>query len=81
MQYVFAERDGHLVTQSCPTLCDPMVRQAALSMEYSRQESWSGLPVPPPEDFPDPGIKPRSTIPQADSLPSEPSEKHAVYVC
>ena len=29
-------------------------------MEFSRQEYWNGLPRPPPEDFPDPGIKPAS---------------------
>ena len=41
------------VAQSCPTLCDPMdcvARQAPLSMEFSRQESWSGLPFPSPEE-------------------------------
>ena len=48
---------------------------------FFRQESWSGVPVPSAEDLPNSGIEPRSTIPQADSLPSEPSEKHAVYVC
>ena len=35
-------------------------RQAPLSMEFSRQEYWSGLPCPPAGDLPDPGIKPRS---------------------
>ena len=34
--------------------------QAPLSMGFSRQEYWSGLPFPSPEDLPDPGIKPRS---------------------
>ena len=34
--------------------------QAPPSMEISRQEYWSGLPFPPPEDLPDPGIKPTS---------------------
>ena len=32
--------------------------QAPLSMEFSRQEYWSGLPCPPPGDLPDPGIEP-----------------------
>ena len=45
--------------------------QAALSVGFSRQEYWSGLPFPPPGDLPDPGIKPRSPAFQADSLPSE----------
>ena len=34
--------------------------QAPLSMGFSRQEFWSGLPFPPPGDLPDPGIKPMS---------------------
>ena len=34
--------------------------QAPLSMEFSRQEYWSGLPFPPPEDLPDPEIEPAS---------------------
>ena len=42
---------------------------------FSRQEYWSGLPSLPPGDLPNPGIKPRSPTLQADSLPSEPSEK------
>ena len=37
----------------------------------SRQESWSGLPCPPPGDLPNPGIKPRSPALQVDSLPIE----------
>ena len=48
-----------LVTQSCLTLCDPMdcSPQAPLSMGFSRQGYWSGLPFPPPGDPPDPGIE------------------------
>ena len=38
---------------------------------FSRQEYRSGLPCPPPEDLPDPGIEPRSPASQVDSLPSE----------
>ena len=34
--------------------------QAPLSMGFSRQEHWSGLPCPPPGDLPDPGVKPTS---------------------
>ena len=37
-----------------------VVHQAPLSMGFSRQEYWSGLPCPPPGDLPDPGIKPES---------------------
>ena len=46
--------------------------QALLSMGFSRQEYWSGLPFPSPGDLPDPGIEPRSPALQVDSLPSEP---------
>ena len=49
--------------------------QAPLSMEFSRQEYWSGLPFPSPGDLPDPGIEPRSSALQADSLSSEPPRK------
>ena len=67
------------VAKSCPTLCNPMdcTCQAPLSMEFSRQEYWSGLPFPSPGDFPDPGIEPESPTLQADSLPSEPPGKQA----
>ena len=40
-------------------------------MGFSRQEYWSGLPCPPPEDLPDPGIEPGYSALQADSLPAE----------
>ena len=62
-----------LLTQSCPTLCNAMdySMQAPLSMGFSRQEYWSGLPFPSPGDLPDPGIKPGSPTLQEDSLPSE----------
>ena len=46
--------------------------QAPLSMGFSRQEYWSGLPFPSPEDLPDPGIEPRSPALQTDYLPYEP---------
>ena len=36
--------------------------QAPLSMEFSRQECWSGLPFPPPGDLPHPGIEPASPV-------------------
>ena len=49
--------------------------QALLSMGFSRQEYWSGLPFPSPGDHPDLGIKPKSSALQADSLPSEPPGK------
>ena len=45
------------------------------SMEFSRQEYWSGLPFPSPGDLPDPGIEPRSPALEADTLTSEPPGK------
>ena len=59
--------------QSCLTLCDLWT---PLSMGFSRQEYWSGLPCPPPEDLPGPGIEPTSLKSlhwQAGSLPLAPS--------
>ena len=52
-----------------------VAHRAPLSMGFSSQEYWSGLPFPSPGDLPDPGIKPRSPALQADSLPSEPPGK------
>ena len=51
---------------------------APLSMEFSRQEYWSGLPFPSPGDLSNPGIKPGSPALQADSLLSEPPGKPKV---
>ena len=65
--------NGDLVTKSCPTLVTPwtVVCQAPLSMAFSRQEYWNGLPFPSPGDLPYPGIEPGSPALQADSLPTE----------
>ena len=62
-----------LVAKSCPTLATPwtVACQAPLSMGFSRQESWSGLPFPSPEDLPDSGIEPVSPALQADDLLTE----------
>ena len=46
--------------------------QAPSSMEFFRQQYWSGLPFPFPGDLLDPGIEPRSPALQANALPSEP---------
>ena len=49
-----------------------------MSKGFSRQEYWSGLPCPPPGDFPDSGIEPEflmSPALQADSLPLAPPRK------
>ena len=55
-----------------------VARQAPLSMGFSRQEYWSGLPLASPGDLPDPGIKPASPVSpalQAGSLTTEPLGK------
>ena len=53
--------------------------QAPLSMGFSRQEYWSGLPFPSPGDLPNPGIGPGSPTLQADALPSEPPGSIGVH--
>ena len=60
--------------QSSLTLCNPMdySPQVPLSLEFSRQGYWHGLPCPPPGDLPNSGIKPMSPVTpvlQANSLP------------
>ena len=56
-----------------------VAHQAPLSMGFSWQEYWSGLPFPPPGDLPDPRIKPRSLALHVDSLLSEPAGKPHLY--
>ena len=75
------------VTQSCPTLCDPLYEPHVCmhvwtpcmnpiqSMEFSRPEYWSGYPFSSPGDLPNTGIEPRSPSFQADSLPAESQGK------
>ena len=67
-----------------------VAHQAPPSMGFSRQEYWSGLPFPSPEDLPNPGIEPRSPALRADALTSEPpwirvgeldSANHYIYHC
>ena len=53
--------------------------QTPLSIGFSRQEYCNGLPCPPPEDLPDPGIEPVFPVPpalQVDSFTPEPPGKH-----
>ena len=64
----------------CVCVCDPCtaVCQSPLSMEFSRQAYWSGLPWPLPGSLPDLVIEPASSVSpalQADALPTEPSGK------
>ena len=62
-----------LVAKSCPALATPwtVACQAPLSVGFSRQEHWSGLPFPSPGDLPNPWTQHGSPTLQADSLPSE----------
>ena len=52
-----------------------VAHQTPLSIGFSRQEYWSGLPFPSPRNLSGPGIKPRSPTLQADALTSEPPRK------
>ena len=52
-----------------------VAHQAPLSMEFSRQGYWSGVPFPSPGNLPDPEIETRPLALQVDSLPSEPQGK------
>ena len=65
--------------RACPTLCSSMVCSLLiLSMDFSKQDCWSGLPFPPPGELPNPEIEPLSLASpafQADSLPPAPPEK------
>ena len=67
-----------LALKSCLTLCHTpwtVAHKSPLSMGFSRQEYWSGLPWPPPGDLPNPGIESMSPELQVDSLPLEPPGK------
>ena len=73
--------DCGLCALPCPALCSPMdcSCQAALPMEFSRQEYWSRVQFLPPGDLPNPSIEPSPPMRllhlQADSLPLAPSRK------
>ena len=60
-----------------------VAHQAPLSMEFFRQEYWSGLPFPSPEDLPYHGTEPGSPTLQADSLltelPGKPNNPYSFY--
>ena len=67
---IYRHGGGGLVTKSCPILATPWTAacQAPLSMGFSRQEHWSGLPFPSPGDILVPGIVPSFSALQVDSL-------------
>ena len=66
-----------LVTQLCPTLCDPwtVAHQDSLSTEFFRQEYWSGLPFPSLEDLLNPRNEPASPALAGRFITTEPQEK------
>ena len=75
---------GHEESESHSIVSDPatpwtVAHQAPLSMEFSRQEYWSGLSLPSPGNVPNPGIEPESPALQADSLLSEPPGMLSIY--
>ena len=64
--------------QSCLTLCNPMdcsLPGSSLSLEFPRQEYWSGLPFPPPGELPDPGIQATSPELAGGFFTTEPPRK------
>ena len=71
------------VAQACPALLWPhgLYSLPGSSVEFSRQEYWSGLPFPTPGDLPDLGISPRSPALQAESSLSEPQGNKTVFMC
>ena len=69
---------SHACVLSCSVVSDSatprtVAHQAPLSVGFSRQEYWSGLPCPPPGDLPDPEMESKSPALQADSLAQEVS--------
>ena len=61
-----------------------IVHQAPLSMGFTRQEYWSGLPCPPPKNVPDPGVEPTSLMSpalQVGFLPLAPSTYEKNTIC
>ena len=50
------------LSKSCLNLFDFVGHQAPLSMGFLKQEYWSGLPFPPPGDYPNPGMEPKSPV-------------------
>ena len=71
--YMFNQLKKQKIALSCLNLVISwtIACQAPLSMGFSRQEYWSGLPFPSPGDLPDPGIEPMSPALQVDALPTE----------
>ena len=72
-----------MCVRSCLTLCHPMncSSPASLSMEFSRQEYWSGLPFSPPGDVPDPQIIPESPVSPAQERGFFTTEPRGLSCC
>ena len=70
-----------LCAQSCSNLCNPctLACQALLSMEFSRQEYWNGLPFSAPRDFPDPGIELTSFSPLSTHILATITKRNLKY--
>ena len=66
-----SDLNGSEVSESCSVMPDSLTPWTIQSMEFSRPEYWSVKPFPSPGDLPNPGMEPRSTALQADSLPTE----------
>ena len=63
-----SDLNGSEVSESCSVMPDSLTPWTIQSMEFSRPEYWSVKPFPSPGDLPNPGMEPRSTALQADSL-------------
>ena len=68
----FNSGGGGLVAKSCQILATPWSPPGSSVLCPSRQEYWSGFPIPSPEDLSDLGVEPGYSAFQADSLPTEP---------
>ena len=71
-----------LVYKSCPTLVSPwtVACQAPLSMEFLKQEYWSGLPLPSPGELHNPGMEPMSPVLAGRFFTTEPLGKPDIMV-
>ena len=79
-KYILADSNGQVKVKSLSRVrlfATPwgVTYQAPLSVGFSRQEYWSGVPFPSPGDLPNPGIEPGSPALWADALPSGPLGK------
>ena len=81
MNFITIPQDLFPTCQSVRLFVIPwtVAHQAPPSMEFSRQEYWSGLPFPYPGDLPDPWIKPGSPTLWVDALPSEPPGNQLIF--